>query len=447
MIMAAAIARRGVSMARNRLNATLGAVGVVAWTLYLLGCGWTAWSPDGTKVLALRQGVDEVSAFAVDVRTGSTKLVASLSPRGEFRAAQWDRSGKRVLLVGGVMKRGSSVLVVPVGASAPTREVLLDYGETREPARFPPPYPQIGAELFIAGAKLQRLNLETGAIVSRPAFGRDAGAVLFQRGERIGYVAFLENEVAVGEVDRADLSLRKAYGVPWTALEPEGVSSTSALEPEGVASIALEPEAASSTEARPVAEARPTSEARPFAAVASSGDLVAFTMSGKARPDRIVVLGRSGVERILTPSLPAGHMVGNLQWSRDGRALYAAVLGPTGEKGVVQYSAALLPLGDVAASPRLIRITRLRVAAQASERDVAELWPYALQLSLSPDGRALAASTGFTFPEEREGAVVPLLDPIGGPAVHILNLENGTVRRIPLPPPEGAPANGKKGRG
>jgi hypothetical protein len=432
-------------MSRNRLHATLGAVGVVAWTLYLLGCGWTAWSPDGSKVLALRQGLHEVSALAVDVRSGTTKLLASVSPVDDtFTSGQWDRTGKRVLLVRAAPKRGSSVLVVPVGASAPTRELLLDPGETIEPARFPPPYLQLGAELFVAGSTLQRVNLETGALASRKVFGEKAGAVLFQRGERIGYVAFLQDEVAVGEVDRANLLLRKGYGVPWAELEPEGASSTSALEPEGASSAtALDPEGASSTEARPIMKTRSTSDALPFAAVAPSGDLIAFTMVAKDGPSRIVVLGRSGVERILTPSLPAGHMVGNLQWSRDGRSLYAAVLGPTEEKGVVQFSAAVFPARD-AGAPRLIPITRLRVT---EARDDTSSWPFALELSLSPDGRALAASTGFMFAKVREGVPVPLLDPIGGPAVHIVNLEKGTVRRIPLPPPEGRPPGGKKGKG
>jgi hypothetical protein len=435
-------------MAGNRLHTALGAIGVLAWTLYLLGCGWTAWSPDGRQVLALRQGVHEVSAFSVDVRAGTTKLLASVSPADEsFTSGQWDRSGKRVLLVRAVPKRGSSVLVVPVGASAPTRELLIDHGDTAEPARFPPPYPQLGAELFVPGGKLQRVNLDTGAIASRKGFGGDkAGAVLFQRGERVGYVAFLENEVAVGEVDRTDLSLRKGYGVPWTALGFEGASSADAPEPLVASSTgAMEPEAASSTQARPTTQARSNIEAIPFVAAATSGDLVAFTILGKGSgPDRIVVLGRSGVERILTPSLPARHLLGNLQWSRDGRTLYAAVLGPSEEEGVVQFSAALIAAQD-AGAPRLIPVARLRVPEARGDDQGG--WPYALQISLSPDGRALAASTGFMFAERRGGAVVPMLEPIGGPAVHIVNLEKGTVRRIPLPPPPDDPAVGKKGRG
>ena len=111
--------------------------------------------------------------------------------------------------------------------------------------------------------------------------------------------------------------------------------------------------------------------------------ITAALAGGKAA---VLVFGASGLENIVHPEMPAGCRLTSLAWSVDRKFLYADALCPSAEKSHRQIEFAEIPLqgGPVRMTP----VAQLIASGSENEYDSF------LRVSLSPDGRMLATSTG-----------------------------------------------------
>lgn len=107
---------------------------------------------------------------------------------------------------------------------------------------------------------------------------------------------------------------------------------------------------------------------------------------GEDKKDLILVCNARGLERVFKPELSKSvFRFGNLEWSRNGETLYATVATPTEKQGIVQLS-----LGEVPLAGGPVRMTPI-VRASVSLDDSSGRF----QISISPDGLTIAASTGY----------------------------------------------------
>lgn len=352
---------------RKLLYALAGMGGVAAWLVFILACtGWPAWSPDGSKVLFILSGPDpksKDSAVALyDRATGSATALYSYrtSAHDMTPMAQFSRDGKQAILV---LNRNdnqpSEVLSLPLNGQKPILHVVLP--GTKEVMLAP--FPEVGGELFMGSDSVIRLNLTTGDLQIRKIEEGD-GLLLKAAGDRVLYIAFeirrpgrADKGMQFGELNRDDLSLKPAFEF-WDAdQEKLGIGDFNGLtlvpEPGGTHMLAT----------------------------AKAGD----------RPV-LLLFGASGLDRIIRPEFPAGCKIASLAWSADGRTIYAALLVPKADKNEQDLVVAEIPSGGGPLKTDSV----LTLAKTKKPNDASE---FAMSLSLAPDGKTLAISTGYVPPD------------------------------------------------
>lgn len=382
-------------MNRERLlHIVLAVVGIGALTAYLVACR-PSWSPDGSKVLFpyLDPGAKRAGIALYDKNTGKTSSIFSRpleggSPNAMFSCpwAQWDRKGERAVVVWANAGPGTPdefhVQVLRIGAKEPDRKFVL-----RNVGVFLPgmPLPEVQGSLFAAGDALVRMDLQTGAVERRKLQGRK-DVVLVGHGDQIHYCAQLggpKPAYEIGTVDPKKLVLR-----PGLKLRSEDVG-----------------------------------EIFPLITVAKDGSAIAIP-SKKGKKYQLLLVAGDQLQKTITLELSSEtHELGNLQWSPDGKTIYAALVARMKDQRSFE-----LGVAEITVKTGGIRVTRLlRGRWEDTDTEMLRLF---FQVALSPDGKTIAAApTCFLGKlEDEKDRALHLVD---------LTTPDRKVTKIPVPVPPG----------
>jgi hypothetical protein len=358
------------------LHLMASAGGILAWLLFILACTPAAWSPDSNKILFSYIDPDsETAGIAMYERaSGSVVPVFHSHLRRLFDPlplAQWTGDGKQaiVFLEWDDTEIPGQVLLIPLGSKGAVRHFLLP--KIKE--AISTPFPQIGDELFLGTNVINRLNLKTGEIKTRD-LDEGESIALQPAGDFIWY--------ALSNIVRAD---RKDHGVQFGEMNPADLSLKplfefwdSDKERLGITELSIGP--------------------------LGSGDSrlagSAWTKDGSV----ILLFNRSGLERVVTPSLPDKKcLLGAVVGAADLKSVYAPMLCPSDN----QLSIAEIPLegGPVT----LTRIAHLTM-------ETSSLTSIGFYASLAPDKHSLAISLAYMdkndiATEDRALYLIDLKDP------------------------------------
>jgi hypothetical protein len=361
---------------RNPLEIALGILGLLGGLLYVLACR-PAWSPDSSKILFpyCNPETKGRGVALYDRDTGAVRPIFSQQLGGdkcsdEIPSAAWSDDGSRAVVLWEEIKEKkrknhatrkmetletklAHVDVLPVGGAGKELHVKLR-GFQLSDAEGLFPLAQSGGKIYLAGTnknKLLRLDLKSGKRKFRH-LKDDLDPIFYIHDGHIAYIrdaAKDSDDQEFGELDPEDLSLHSRFLLKKESLAAYGVSDVLFLP-------ALEPH----------------------------GSRMAMSAKGADEKDRILVCNDQGIEQVFKPDLPdPASRLGNLEWSRDGKTLFATVITPTEKHGVQQYSLGEIPL---AGGPvRLVPIVRADISSGDARLQ--------FQISLSPDGSTIAAST------------------------------------------------------
>lgn len=379
-------------MNRERLlYIVLSIIGIGALTAYLVACR-PSWSPDGSKVLFpyLNAKAKQAGIALYDKNTRKTQSVFSKPADVGTAAApfswpwaQWDREGKRVIVLWVVAKQSNSELHVHVmrtGVKKPDRTFVLPDVEI-----FPGiPLPEADGGLFVGGDLLTRMDLETGKVQRRKPKGAK-GVVLIGHRKQIYYCCEVPPDpkrYEIGTLDPKELSLR-----PALKLQQEDVG-----------------------------------EITPLIGVAKDGSAIAIA-GEKEGKYRILIVAGDKLQRTIPLELPSEtHTLGNLEWSPDGKTIYAAFAGKVKDQDRCQ-----LGIAEIVVETGALRVTPLlRIRMKNMDRDVLPIFH---QIALSPDGKTIAASPTYFWEqlEDEKDSALYLVD---------LTTPDRKVTKIPPPAPE-----------
>lgn len=384
---------------RDPRHIALGILGLLGVLLYVLSCR-PAWSPDSSKVLFryCNPETDETGVALYDRNTGAVRSIFSRQLGDEkctegSPSAAWSDDGSRAIIVWGetrekkrknpstrkmeiVKTTVARVEIFPVEGAGKKSHFKLRRFQLSDAVSMVP-LAESGGNLYLTGtdkAKVLQLDLKSGKQKVRMLEG-DSEPILYSHDGHITYgrdSAENSDDAELGELDTTDLSLHSGFVLKKKSLEAQGVSNFTGL-------IAFEPH----------------------------GSRLAMPAVGEDKKARILMCNRRGLEQVLKPEFadPASRL-GNLEWSGDDNTLYAMVVIPTEKKGMVQYS-----LGEIPLDGGPVRLTPI-VRANISSDDA--LLPF--QISISPDGSTIAASTAHfdkddIEPSNRGLFLVDLSDP------------------------------------
>ncbi len=311
---------------------------------------------------------------------------------------QWEGDGARAIL----QVKKEQILLLPVEPTKPARYFTLpDQGDLSVV-----PFPEVTGNLYFGGKGVFRLDLETGEGKGRKL--KEGMEIVLVGGN--GGVLYAR-EMAEPEEESAEED-SESGGYEFGELDPDALTFQPLFE-LGVDLL----------------KARGAEIFFPgLMAVEPDGSRIAMPAKGEDR-DLILLCTRAGFQTAVTPEFPAGqYRLGNLQWSPDGKTIYAAVLTPTEEEDVTQYSVGEIPIGGGPA--RLLPVTLIQADFPDEDNDPI----LSLQIALSPDGTTIATTTGhldekFIDREDRALYLVDVQDP------------ERTVTKVPLLPPQKAGAS------
>lgn len=382
-------------MKRERLlHIVLAIVGIGALTAYLVACR-PSWSPDGSKVLFpyFHVGGDksEIGLALFDKNTGKAKSILTTEPTLDSLGpwAHWDRKGEKAIVSWVERVEGKPnrlrVQIMRIGAKKPERTFVVPEVEILPGFQLP----EVAGGLFVGGKSLARLDLETGKVQRRKLDGKQ-GVVLVGQKNQICYCGDSRGPTKgyeIGTVDPKTLALK-----PALTLRREEVGEVS-----------------------------------PFIAAAKDGSAIALMGKKDHRYHLLIVAGSKLQKSILLELPPATHELGNLDFSPDGKTIYAALV--TKAKGKRRYQ---LGIAEAAVSSGAVRVIPL-LHVQLSDGTEESALLLFFQVALSPDGKTAAASP-TCFPEgyeDEKDRALYLVD---------LTTPERTVTKVPPP----SAAAGKK---
>jgi hypothetical protein len=364
---------------RNALSVVLGGIGILSLFLYLLACR-PSWSPDGSRILFPIADSTGSGVALADLRSGTVRLLFAEGAGADGRLSesvatvQWSRDGRQAIAV--LMNDKNDVTrlaILPVEAGQPARLVGLEDGHLLTGY----PLPERDGRVFLYGQGRAAVDLGTGRVtVARSGNGLDEEDVFADWGARVMYqhgTTEDQDGVEFGELGLDSLTLAPLMRLTQADLHA------------GLAAAGLD---SSSTDMAAWLSPEP------------GGTRVALPVSTRLGPG-IVVLGRGAPPRVLRP-LPARCALGNLEWSRDGRMLYAAVLT------AVDRSTGELCVGEIPLDGGRARLDALARVERDTSWDSGDGFFY--QVALSPDGARIATTTARGRPLGQQDRALFLVD-------------------------------------
>lgn len=379
------------------LHVILFSLAFTGWLTFILACaGGPVWSPDGSQILFAYRDVENsrTSVALYDRTTGTilTLLSQPASKEGEMALRPaWQKNGRRALV--SIYRAGPSnssegaceLVSIPVKSSVPVQ--VYNVGPNDGCIN---PYPEVGGKVYFSGRDLRWLNLESGEAESKQfkiavplddtdalVYSEGGGQIYYQRKATRRVNAEEEVGREIGRVQLEDASVKPLLTI-WD---------------KDIAPFAAE-------DLYPILWVRESTMALIAAAKEKGADKILLVEENK------------GVTGTVAPDLGVPlYKLGNLVWSLDGRQLYASVITMGDQKDTLNYGVAEIPIG--AGKAHLIHIAVIQ--AQLNE-DFVTLFQTSLPVSLSPDGRWIAATPavlGHGQIEDRDRALflIDLHDP------------------------------------
>ncbi len=370
------------------LHIVLSLVAIAGFFLFIAAC-MPSWSPDGSQIVFDYRNptTKEIGVALYDIGSGKTSTIYSYQPKSEdetFISAQWREDGRSIF-----------AFVYDSGLPSEQRSFLVEVTPTGELVRtikfsnegYYAPVPEVRGGLYLWGDTPIQVDLSTGQWKKIP----DLNNIYFFRGpDEVLFVAQAGEEepdlFAIGSVDPESLQAHnlKEFRIPNTRQsEFETFIPPPATDPSG---------------------------------------RIAFPLVRKDQSSAIAICDQNGLLRTLEPNLDPHSQLGNLQWSPDGTALYAGVLGN------VKKDSSVWSIAEINAESG--EITRITPVSQmdVSKNDIDDNFFYHVPITISPDGRTIAtnlagAPAGNISDSDRALYLIEL----GG--------EKAKVTKIPYPAP------------
>ena len=376
----------------SRTHIALALLALAGLVLFILACR-PSWSADGQRVLYSYwdAGARKVAVAVFDRKTHTSRViwVGSDAEQSEAQpvATQWTTDGEQAVITIPTDKR-TDVEVLPFRSQKPARRFTFD------PLGVDAclPFPQIGSHLFLGNANgIFRLDLENGEILEGKLgkeINDDFGLMPFLIGNQTMYLtevsaakpaeAKKEGENSqkesgelweLGEFNPRDLSFHSILTLPEAALKEKGVDELTGF----------------------------------FDGDPKNGRIA--ILGRQVETDRMIllILGRGGVEKVLDAGLKSKEeRLGNPQWSRDAKLIYVAALLRNAAAQRVELAILEVPLDGK--TPRIDRIT------EGPKSDFDDDFLSYAQIALSPDGKFIALSNGYSEYVRPEKKGIYLLD-------------------------------------
>ena len=337
---------------RTTLHVLLVCIGLGGLMAYIIACR-AAWSPDGSKVLFsyFSPETKEAGVALYDMTTKQVRSVFVIAPVGDAEdallTAQWERNGKRAIIRWPVTKQSPDhlkLLLLPIGSDKQTRLITLQIED--DGGTLALPAPEVDGNLFIGGKDIVRINLEKTEGERRKL--EKGGEILFAGHKDSVYYARERDSVwDIGSLDTETVAL-----TPFFQVQSEAVGELFPF-------MAFDPKAPR------------------FAMAAEKGEECT-----------LVLCNRTGIQKSVKVLFPAEkYRLGNLQWSVDGTTMYAALARADREKKTIT-----LALGEIALDTGNTRVVPI-TTVPGDKLDGP--WRAFFQVSLSPDGKTIAAAPTF----------------------------------------------------
>lgn len=356
----------------NRLWSGLG-MGALA--MYVLACS-PAFSPDGSRLLVPIIGPQGKASIALyDLRTGKSETVFALTQAGgEIAAlgAQWLPDGKQAVALEAGEKELLMALFTPgqAGATRLMRFPTLSGEDIINNVLLSAPI--ISNQVYLAGDKLNRIDLKSGGLETRETPDDTSNIILYQRDNRLLYLA--EKEVSDNNKDenKDEKTVREAGWVDLSTLELKPVYR---LETDDTFAEICFP--------------------------SRDGTRLAFLQEKEDKENvkrYSVVIFRNGKleKRIpLDKQLQVEEKSGLMAWSADEQALFVTFVSE-GEDDKKQFGILEILLAGGGA------IRKIDLASRKAEKESLVF------IALSPNGKLLAAT--IQGPEARPDSTLYLVD-------------------------------------
>ena len=372
-----------------RLNPThviLTLVGITGLVLFILACQ-PSWSPDGQKVLYSYwdAGAQKAAVALFDRKTRKSRVIFEWSNEEEsgevfLAGAQWTKDGAKAV-ISMYQEKNLQLVALPIGSDAPLRTYTLQkVGEA-----LTLPLPQIGDNLFVmSDQRWTRVNLVTGEVFSKEA-GGTTDCLFYEARGRVIYFRQIEaehqktknmedgqaeqeqtlNTYELGELNPKEMSLQATLTLTSADLKKKGITDFNGMLDE-------EPRSAR---------------------FAASSDTAA----------KVVVIGKNGIEKVLDAGIGEKEIkIGNPQWSRDGKTVFASALITHTEAKTAELAVVEVPLDG-----KGVRVDRIQKGPV--DEFGSDFLSYE-QIALSPDGKLIAVSNGHVKELRPERRGLYLLD-------------------------------------
>lgn len=370
----------------NPTHVILTLVGITGLVLFILACQ-PSWSPDGQKVLYSYwdAGAQKAAVALFDRKTKKSRVIFEWSNEEEsgdvfLAGAQWTKDGARAV-ISMYQEKNLQLLALPIGSDAPLRAYTLQkVGEA-----LTLPFPQSGDNLFVmSDQRWMRINLATGEIFSKEA-GDSTDCLFYEATGRVIYFRQIEaenqkakkvedsqteqkltpNTYELGELNPKEMSLQATLTLTPADLKKNGIRDFNGMLDEDTRSSR-------------------------FAAISDT-------------PAKVVVIGKNGIEKVLDVGIGEKEIkLGNPQWSRDGKTIFASVLITHTEAKTAELAVVEVPLDGKSA-----RIDRIQ---KGPEDEFGSDFLSYEQIALAPDGKLIAVSNGHVKDLRPERRGLYLLD-------------------------------------
>jgi hypothetical protein len=372
------------------LHMPLAVIAVLGFLAYLLACR-PAWSPDGSKVLfpyaSEERGKAGVVLYDRDLKK-ATSIFATPFENGPGILAQWDQRGDAAIVIcysaDSESDEPARIHVLPIQADAPKRL----YRVKTKISWLGMSFPQVGNSIFLDGNDLVQLNLDDGTV--KRILVAEGGIALVQHDQSIFYLkqkpppkdTQAANTDGEGERDADEGAAADDHGdSPVPEEEPPRIDNGSPKYEVGT----LDPESLRLS-AFATLRLEKNEEVFPYFAVSPDGLSLAFVCQ-RDRQFRLRFIRNKKTQESLPVKLATERYgFGNLQWSRDGKTIYAAA----GEKAPGR-SGVRFGIAEIDPEKGVTKFTPVILARDNNPADAVGFF----QIRLSPDGNTVAASMGY----------------------------------------------------